>query len=183
MCISLFLSLSRWNCSLVAVAVPALSLAFHIFNVWRRYRILLIMFYIMQCNCLRQRQRRWWFFFIHRFAIFIVLVLSYCCFLLIFYDRVWNGTFTTFAIITLRCFNEYWARGCRDANRLSAYIGRYSASVSTLHSLAGRLSSPTHTWFGILSLSLVFIFSHGALLSHPRRRRHRCRFLICYRCV
>lgn len=91
-------------------------------------------------------------FFIHRFAIFIVLVLSYCCFLLIFYDRVWNGTFTTFAIITLRCFNEYWARGCRDANRLSAYIGRYSASVSTLRSL-GRLSSPTQTWFGVFSLS------------------------------
>lgn len=105
------------------------------------------------------------FFFVHLFAIFIVLVLSYCCFLLLFYDRVWNGTFTTFSIITLRCFNEYWARGCRDdANRLSA------SAVSASH----NAHRDKLTFFSFFLPSLTFSFSHGALLS--RRRRHRCRF-------
>lgn len=96
------------------------------------------------------------FFFVHLFAIFIVLVLSYCCFLLLFYDRVWNGTFTTFSIITLRCFNEYWARGCRDdANRLSA------SAVSASHTETNLL------FFFLSSQSHFFLFTWCTPISSP----------------
>lgn len=98
----------------------------------------------------------------HLFAIFIVLVLSYCCFLLIFYDRVWNGTFTTFSIITLRCFNEYWARGCRDANRLARPWALWAGALTCFSSTppAGR---QTH----FFPLYFYFFFTWCTPISEP----------------